>query len=193
MNFFKKSRPQEAKPLQTVRSQSDPLPYFRRIPRCLLGKCACRGNAGIGPGHDAAIQKIIRLTGEFVVTAGNREADAALKYFRENVHVGASGLGIMSFVSAYLDQLLTYGNALGEIVPTKDGSDIAALYNASLEQVEVRAGKNPLQAEITLRGAGQAKPLRRRNSFYFRRSTRPQDKPSGFPCCGGCLLSVRYF
>ncbi len=180
MNFFKRSRPQDAKPVQTARSQSDPLALFQTHPPLSVGEMrlyeAMRESV---PVIDAAIQKIIRLTGEFVVTAGNREADAALKYFCENVHVGASGLGIMSFVSAYLDQLLTYGNALGEIVPTKDGSDIAALYNASLEQVEVRAGKNPLQAEIALRGAGQAKPLRRPELILFSALNPPAGQTTG--------------
>ena len=148
------------------------------------------------PVIDAAIQKIIRLTGEFVVTAGNRETDAALKYFCENVHVGASGLGIMSFVSVYLDQLLTYGNALGEIVPAKDGSDIAALYNASLEEVEVRAGKNPLQAEITLRGAEQAKPLRRPELILFSALNPPAGQAigvsllRGLPFVSSVLLKI---
>lgn len=197
MNFFKKSRPQEAKPLQTVRSQSDPLAVFQVHSPLSIGEMrlyeAMRESV---PVIDAAIQKIIRLTGEFVVTAGNREADAALKYFCENVHVGASGLGIMSFVSAYLDQLLTYGNALGEIVPTKDGSDIAALYNASLEQVEVKAGKNPLQAEITLRGAGQAKPLRRPELILFSALNPPAGQAigvsllRGLPFVSSVLLKI---
>lgn len=197
MNFFKKSRPQEAKPLQTVRSQSDPLAVFQAHSPLSIGEMrlyeAMRESV---PVIDAAIQKIIRLTGEFVVTAGNREADAALKYFCENVHVGASGLGIMSFVSAYLDQLLTYGNALGEIVPTKDGSDIAALYNASLEQVEVKAGKNPLQAEITLRGAGQAKPLRRPELILFSALNPPAGQAigvsllRGLPFVSSVLLKI---
>jgi hypothetical protein len=180
LNFLKRSRPQDPKPVQTARSQSDPLTLFQTYPTMSVGEIrlyeAMRESV---PVIDAAILKIIRLTGEFTVTAGNREADAALKYFCENVNVGASGLGMMSFVSAYLDQLLTYGNALGEIVPTKDGSDIAALYNASLEQVEIKAGRNPLQVEIAVRGAGKAKPLRRPELILFSALNPPAGQVTG--------------
>ncbi|MCI8501792.1 MAG: serine/threonine protein phosphatase [Oscillospiraceae bacterium] len=168
MNFLKKSRPLDSKPVQTYRSQPDPFAAFRTHSPLSIGEMrlyeAMRESV---PVIDAAVQKIIRLTGEFTVTAGNREATAALKYFCENVRVGANGLGIMSFVSAYLDQLLTYGNALGEVVPTRDGSDVAALYNASLEAVEIRAGKTPLQTEIALRGKDRQKPIRRPELVLF--------------------------
>ena len=75
--------------------------------------------------------------------------------------VGANGTGLHSFIASYLDQLLTYGNALGEIVPARDGSDIRALYHASLETVEVSQGKTPLELEDQPAGrreeyAGQA-------------------------------------
>ena len=169
MNFFKKPRLPDAKPVQTARIQSEPLSAFQIHPSLSIGEMRLYETMRESvPVIDAAVQKIVRLTGEFTVKAGNREADAALKYFCENVRVGANGMGMMSFVSTYLDQLLTYGNALGEIVPVRDGSDIAALYNASLEQVEIKPGRNPLQTEITQRNVmGRTKPIRRPELILF--------------------------
>lgn len=180
MKLLKRSQPLEAKPVQTVRSLPDPLASFhKRMPLSIGEMRLYEAMRESVPVIDAAIQKIIRLAGEFIVTAGNKKADDALKYFCENVRVGANGLGIMSFVSAYLDQLLTYGNALGEIVPTREGDDIAALYNASLEEVEVRQGKTPLQTEIVLRGAGSEKPLRRPELVLFSALNPPAGEISG--------------
>ena len=97
---------------------------------------------------DGAIDKIVRLTGEFEVRCKSRRAQSELEYFLKNVRVGASGRGIACFVNSYLNQLLTYGTAVGEIVPYTDQSGIAALYNASLDCVELKCGDNPLDVQI---------------------------------------------
>lgn len=192
MKLWKKPRNIEPRPVQTVRSQPDPLSTYRNRSPLSVGELrlykALRESV---PVIDSAIQKIVRLTGEFTVTTGNREADQALKYFCENVQVGANGLGIMSFVSTYLDQLLTYGNALGEIVPTKDGSDIAALFNASLEQVGIREGKTPLQVEIFLRGDSGDKKLRRPQLVLFSALNPPAGELAGVSLlCGLPFVST---
>ena len=61
---------------------------------------------------DAAIGKIVRLTGGFRVRlpAGGEEK---LDSFLKTVRVNACGMGLDSFLSSYLDQLLTYGTAMG--------------------------------------------------------------------------------
>ena len=100
------------------------------------------------PVIDAALDKILRLTGGFTVEAENKAYQKPLDDFTENVRVGASSRGLQQFISVYLDSLLTYGNAVGEIVPTQDGGDIAALYNASLKDVRVKRGNSPLEIEL---------------------------------------------
>lgn len=97
---------------------------------------------------DAALDKIARLTGGFEVECGDKGLQPALERFVREVRVGPCGRGLHQFVSAYLDGLLTYGNAVGEMVLNGDGSDIAALYNARLCDVRVRRGRSPLEAEI---------------------------------------------
>lgn len=96
---------------------------------------------------DAALDKIVRLTGGFTVRCSNKSRQAQLDEFLQAVPVGACGQGMRQFVSVYLNNLLTYGNAVGEIVPGGDGS-IRCLYNARLQDVAIRQGKTPLDVEI---------------------------------------------
>ncbi|XOQ48135.1 MAG: Serine/threonine protein phosphatase [Eubacteriales bacterium] len=105
---------------------------------------------------DAAIGKIIRLIGTFAVECENRDAQGALNEFLRNVPVNSTHAGVQSFLNGYLSQLLTYGNAVGEIVV--GNGEIAALYNASLDDVELRA-VSPLKMEIYRRESGGSKPV----------------------------------
>jgi hypothetical protein len=106
---------------------------------------------------DAAIGKILRLVGTFQITCADRAAQDALNSFLRNVPAGAAGAGVQTFLNAYLSDLLTYGNAVGEMV-VRDGR-IAALYNASLDDVELRA-VTPLEIRVMRREGGAAVPVR---------------------------------
>lgn len=110
---------------------------------------------------DGALDKIVRLTGDFDVKCKSRVAQSALRQFLKNVKVGVNGRGIACFINSYLNQLLTYGTAVGEIVPYSDKSGIAALYNASLDSVELKCGDSPLDLLICSRsGVGEAVPVK---------------------------------
>ena len=110
---------------------------------------------------DGALDKIVRLTGDFDVKCKSRVAQSALRQFLKNVKVSANGRGIACFINSYLNQLLTYGTAVGEIVPYSDKSGIAALYNASLDSVELKCGDSPLDLLICSRsGVGEAVPVK---------------------------------
>ena len=105
------------------------------------------------PVIDAAIGKLIRLIGDFRLIGADDEASEALRSFAGKVRVGAASTGLRQFIYSYLDQLLTCGTAVGEIVPTADESGVAALYNAPLDAVELRTGDSPLDVRILCRGA----------------------------------------
>ncbi|MBQ9461751.1 MAG: serine/threonine protein phosphatase [Clostridia bacterium] len=92
---------------------------------------------------DAAIGKLVRLTGTFGVECEDKELQEEINDFLRRVRVNGNQQGADSFLATYLDQLLTYGTAVGEVVPDKSGRRIAALYNASLDDVELRAEKDP--------------------------------------------------
>ncbi len=112
------------------------------------------------PVIDAAISKIVRLVGGFHVECYEEGATEALKNFLESVQVGGSGRGINSFLDTYLDQLITYGTAVGEIVPSAARNNIGALYNVPLSDVELVKGDNPLNMIVCRREEGRAVPIK---------------------------------
>lgn len=98
------------------------------------------------PVIDSAIGKIRRLIGSFTVVCAQKNAQERLNRFLSGVQVNAAQQGIDAFIGNYFEQLLTYGNAVGEIVPDENG--IAALYNASLDDVEIEEPA-PLVARVS--------------------------------------------
>lgn len=95
---------------------------------------------------DAAILKLTRLTGGFRVECADKSAQRKLEKFLKTVNVGGTQCGMEAFVSTYLEQLLTYGTAVGEIVA--GGGKILGLYNADLHNIELKRKKNSLDVDI---------------------------------------------
>ncbi len=100
---------------------------------------------------DAGIDKILRLIGTFEIGCGDKSAEYALNSFLRNVKVNSTEAGVQSFLNSYLSQLLTYGNAVGEMVVS--GGKLAALYNAGLNDVELKA-VSALQIDVYRREIG---------------------------------------
>lgn len=100
------------------------------------------------PVVDAAIYKLVRMTGGVTVRCGDRNAEEALREFLRSVPTGRGQFGINAFLDCYLDSLLTYGQAVGEIVPAVGNREIAALLCARTEDVEIKEGENPLEFQI---------------------------------------------
>lgn len=97
---------------------------------------------------DAAILKLVRLIGSFKVVCDNETAQRELEQFLQNVQVGPVSKGIDAFISCYLDQLFTFGTAVGEIVPDRTMSEICALYNAPMDCLEIECGENSVSTEV---------------------------------------------
>ena len=100
------------------------------------------------PVVDAAISKIVRLTGSFRICADNAAAQTELDAFEKSVQTNGTATGIGAFISSYLDSLLTYGEAVGEMVLNAGKTGVYALYNASPEDVRITAGDSLLQPVI---------------------------------------------
>lgn len=121
-----------------------------------LGRCAAHGGElrlyralrRSVPVVDAAIYKLIRLTGGVEVQCGSREAERALRRFLRTVPVGRGRYGMNAFLEEYLDSLLTCGQGIGEIVPQWDGRDIHALLCGRPEEITVREGASALDFAI---------------------------------------------
>ena len=110
------------------------------------------------PVIDAALDKTVRLIGGFTLKGAGKRETALLNDFYSNVKVGATGVGLEDFLARYTSDLLTFGNAVAEIIPSVDFhgiySGIYSLYNADLRDIDVV--KDKTDAKIYLRdGLGQ--------------------------------------
>ena len=68
------------------------------------------------PVLDAAVGKLVRLSGGFSVQCKNPEAQKRLEHFMKHMPCGYGQVGMDSFLNCYMDSLLTYGRAVGEIL-----------------------------------------------------------------------------
>ena len=95
------------------------------------------------PVVDAAIGKLVRLCGGFDVRG---RAEKPLREFLRTVPCGRGQQGIDSFLAAYLDSLLTYGRAVGELVVANDR--LRAVCWGDVTALEVREGASALDTEL---------------------------------------------
>ena len=156
---------------------------FEKVRRCV-------------PLIDAAISKIVRLIGSFHVECDNRNAQKLIDSFFKNVPVGLTGNSIYSFIDTYLDSLLVYGNAVGEIVLDKKGSAVLGLWNGKITDVGVRAGDSPLQRQFFVRQNQEAVPLSHPERILFS-ALKPPDGEiygvsllQGLPAFAGILMKI---
>ena len=132
------------------------------------------------PVVDAAIYKLIRMTGGVNAVCTDRQAQKALSEFLRTVPTGRGQCGINAFLDCYLDSLLTCGRAVGEIVPRRDGRDIAALLCGRVEDIEIREGEHPLA--FTICGpdeSGRMEPLPHQELLLFTPLNPETDHPYG--------------
>jgi hypothetical protein len=101
---------------------------------------------------DAGIGKIVRLMGTFTIECENKSIKTLVDDFFRDVNVCHGNKGIVSFITAYFDQLLTYGEAVGEIVLSQDGRSIEALYNANLKDIALYTAGDPLNLVVCKKG-----------------------------------------
>lgn len=99
---------------------------------------------------DAAINKIVRLTEGFSFETGNENANMLINGYFSNINVGGNQRGISAFISNYLNQLLTFGTAIGEIVMSENG--IYALYNSELSDIELKRADNGIDVDYYISG-----------------------------------------
>ncbi len=108
------------------------------------------------PVLDAAIDKLVRLTGGFHVECA--QGQAALADFLRTVPCGRGQRGIHSFLAAYLDSLLLYGRAIGEMVVTD--RHFSALCWGDVTTVQIEEGASPLDFTISAPDEnGRLRPL----------------------------------
>ena len=98
------------------------------------------------PVLDAAVSKLVRLCGGFQVQCRNAQAQNRLTQFLQTVPCGRGQVGMDSFLAGYLDSLLTYGRAIGEMVVA--GGKLRAVCWGDVTTLEIQEGDNSLETEI---------------------------------------------
>jgi hypothetical protein len=128
---------------------------------------------------DAALQKIIRLTVGFSVECDNKKAELELKRFLNNVPSGPGANGIQSFISSYLDSLLMYGIAVGEMVVGDKSGNVLGLYNAPLQNLELKQGDDPMRFTVGVKTAGETLPVSHPERLVIATINASADHPEG--------------
>ena len=108
------------------------------------------------PVLDAAVGKLVRLSGGFAVACADSRAQQAVEEFLRTVPCGHAQVGIDSFLGGYMDSLLTIGRAVGEIVVA--GGKVRGVCWGDAAQIEVQENGNPL--EVVLWGPDEKGLLR---------------------------------
>ena len=198
LKWWERKKRQGAAPVVQVRQgEGHPFGVLDRYTPLGTGEVALYRAIREGvPLLDAAIWKLVRLCGGVKVFAEDKAAQAGLEEFFQKVNIGWGQRGIQAFLDRYLDDLFTCGHALGEIVLTGDGRDIAAVLCADPEQVEAKRGDNPLDFKLCLRQAGEPKELPWQELLLFTPLQPTGDCPCGvsmlrsMPFLAGILLKI---
>ena len=106
---------------------------------------------------DAAIEKLVRLSGGFHVECPDRKAERELGAFLKTVPVGYGQVGIDSFLNTYLDSMLENGRAVGEMVVTE--GEMRAVCWGDVSKIHVKQGKTPLDFTLGVWENGTFRPL----------------------------------
>ena len=129
---------------------------------------------------DAAVLKLIRLSGGVTARCEDPDAQAGLDRFLRTVPVGRGQRGIQAFLDCYLDSMLTCGRAVGEIVLSRDGRSIAAVLCGNVEDLEIREGDSPLDVTLCARRpGGQIQELPYQDLLLFTPFQPETDNPYG--------------
>ena len=98
------------------------------------------------PVLDAAVGKLVRLSSGFSVKCRDKEAQEKLDEFLRTCPSGRGQMGMDSFLAGYLDSLLTYGRAVGEMVVA--GGKLRAVCWGDVTALEVHQGDDVLDTVL---------------------------------------------
>ena len=146
---------------------------------------------------DAAILKLVRLTGGVSAVPRDKRAGEELAEFLRTVDTGRGQRGIQSFLDSYVDSLLTCGQAVGEMVLDRKRQEFTALLCGNVEHIEVQEGDSPMDFALCRREAGgQATRLPRQDLLLFTPFQPEAEHPYGvsllrsMPFLTGILLKI---
>ena len=170
MAFFKRKEEGVAAASTQLRSR-DALPWNSLMDMVPLGGGEARLYQAIRqgvPAVDAALCKIVRRAVGVSLCCRTQDVQQRMDRFLKTVPTGRGQVGINAFLDMYLDSMLTFGQAVGEMVVDPEGRDIAALVCGRVEDVQIREGESPLAFTLWGYGSdGMPRPLPRQDLLLF--------------------------
>ena len=140
---------------------------------------------------DAAIMKIIRLVGGFRLMSSDEHFQEQLENFCNNVSVGLTGKSLNCFADTFLDSMLTYGSAVGEIVIDSEQQEIAGLWNGDASKTVVSAGANPFERRYAVKCTdGSLKKISHPERIVYASLTGGHSVLRGLPSLSSILLRI---
>ncbi len=145
---------------------------------------------------DAALQKIIRLTGGYRVVCSDPRWQEELDRFVEEVPVGVGGKSLHSFTDAFLDSLLTYGSAAGELIVDTGTGNVLGLASIDTERFLCKAGANPCDRVYFRRDDERWVPVEDPRFVVYsalnpsERCPNGQSVLQGLPCISAVLMRI---
>jgi len=98
------------------------------------------------PVLDAAVGKLVRLSGGFEVKCANAKAQETMDRFKKEIPCGRGQVGLDSFLGGYVDSLLTVGRAVGEIVVAN--GKVRGVCWGDAAKVQIQEGNSPMETVI---------------------------------------------
>lgn len=131
------------------------------------------------PVVDAAISKLVRLTGGFKICCDNKQIQMQLEDFFSQLPVSVSGSSLNTFMEIYLDSLLTYGRAFGEILLSENTRSVSGLYCADCTLFGARYTSDPDGFELFNRLTGEKIPCTHPERILYTAANPTAKKPGG--------------
>lgn len=145
---------------------------------------------GAVPVLDAAIMKIIRLTGGFRVLCSDEKYQEQLNRFMDSVPVGLTGQSIGTFIDNFLDSLLTYGSAVGEIAIDPGKHRIAGLRNGDVTRIRIVPGEDPFTRSYRIKAGETEKMVQYPERVLYTSLIGGKSLLRGLPSLSSILLRI---
>lgn len=140
---------------------------------------------------DSAIMKIIRLTGGFRLVCSDENFQSELDDFCNNIPVGLTGKSLSNFVDNFLDSLLTYGSAVGEIVNDTETMNIAGLWNGDVSKIKVTSDSSPFIRSYAVRDSdGTLRRVKNPENIVYSSLTGGHSLLRGLPALSTVLMKI---